>query len=266
MLKDKLYPDFIFYMLLAIDIGNTDIVFGVYDQKWLYQWRHPSRDLDHVESAFKAKLEENSIGPEVFEKIVLSSVVPKATVPVRQILEKLTGNPVFVLTPELFARIEMGVKKPTEIGADLVANAYAAYQHFQQACVVVDFGTALTFTTVSEEGNILGVAIAPGLKTAMNALFQNTAQLEMVPLEVPDSALGQNTAHALQAGILLGYVGLVKEILGRIKAELGVPVKVAATGGLSSVLAPLQEYFDLTDKMLTLNGLRLLVERYGRER
>ena len=245
-------------MLLATDIGNTDIVFGIYDDSWLYQWRHPSGDFVTSGETLIQKLQENRIESSQIDRVVLSSVVPKATEKVKEILSDITGINPFQLGPDLFRRLPMAIKKPDEIGSDLVANAYSAFQKFQQACVVVDFGTALTFTTISGKGHIIGVAIAPGLKTAMNALFSNTAQLAMVPLEVPDSALGQSTPHALQAGILLGYVGLVKEILGRIEVELETPIKVAATGGLSSVLTPLHDRFDIIDKMLTLDGLRLL--------
>ena len=249
-------------MLLAVDIGNTDIVFGIYDETWLYQWRHPSSEFVTADRTLISKAAETNLDLTKIDRVVLSSVVPNATEKVKELLTDKLGKEPFTLGPDLFSRISMGIKNPAEIGSDLVANAFAAYQKFQQACVVVDFGTALTFTTISQDGEILGVAIAPGLKTAMNALFSNTAQLAMVPLEIPKSALGKDTPHALQAGILLGYVGLVKELLDRISDELKMPIKVAATGGLSSVLTPLHDRFDIIDKMLTLDGLRLLEEKF----
>lgn len=193
----------------------------------------------------------------------MSSVVPGVSPAVKTMLEKLTGLKVVVIGPDIFRKMKMGIDNPDEIGSDLVANAVAAYGRFSQAAIVVDFGTALTFTTVSDQGEILGVAIAPGLKTAMLALFSNTAQLPVVPLELPESAIGKNTAHALQAGILLGYVGLINELIDRIQSELPSKAKVVATGGLSSVLAPLKSRFDEVDPMLTLDGLRQIAEKYS---
>ena len=150
---------------------------------------------------------------------------------------------------------------PYEIGSDLVANAVAAHTLFHSNCVVVDFGTALTFTTISEKGKILGVAIAPGLKTAIRALSQNTAKLFDVPLVMPQSALGKNTVHAIQAGILLGYEGLVKSMVERISLELNDPnLASVATGGLASIITPQSGTFTTIEPNLTLDGLRLVAE------
>ena len=125
-------------------------------------------------------------------------------------------------------------------------------------CVVVDVGTALTFTTVSKEGQLLGVAIAPGIKTSIKALFMNAAQLPEVPLEVPDSVLGRDTFHAIQAGILVGYEGLVGHLLKRHREELSGDCRVIATGGLSEILENLKAEYDLIDRKLTLDGLRMI--------
>ena len=137
---------------------------------------------------------------------------------------------------------------------------------YQQNCVVVDFGTALTFTTVSAQGQILGVAILPGLATAVRALFTNTAQLPEVPLKLPQSAIGKNTTEAIQAGILLGYEGLVKSLIQRIRAELGGECIAVATGGLSSIIETLQDEFIEIDTQLTLDGLRVIGERLHPDR
>ena len=130
--------------------------------------------------------------------------------------------------------------------------------------IAVDFGTALTFTTVDNRGNILGVAIAPGLKTAINSLTDKTAKLPPVPLEMPTSVIGKNTIHAIQAGTLMGYYGLVEKMIILINKEIGVKCKVIATGGLSSVIEPLKESFDIIDKNLTLEGMRLIYEEVGK--
>ena len=150
---------------------------------------------------------------------------------------------------------------PYEIGSDLVCNALAAFTFFKAQCVVVDFGTALTFTTVSKDGEILGVSIAPGLKTAIRSLSQNTAQLFDVPLEMPSSVLGRGTVHAIQAGVLFGYEGMVRHMLDRIKSELNDPdLRSVATGGLSSIIPSLTSVFTHIDPNLTLNGLRIVTE------
>lgn len=142
----------------------------------------------------------------------------------------------------------------------MVANAVAGFDFAKGACILVDFGTALTFTVIDKEGKVQGVNIAPGIKTALTALVGSTAQLPKIPLELPKTVIGKNTVHAIQSGILWGYVGLVKEMLVRIKNELNEDFTIIATGGLSNVLEPLKSEFDLIDKQLTLNRLVLIQE------
>lgn len=248
-------------MLLAVDIGNTDVVFGIHNKEtWVHQWRHPSSKYTSVQSALNNFAERDKVALKAFDQVIISSVVPGITPEIQKTVRKLTGKKPLMVGPAMYNDLELEIDNPEEIGTDLVSNAVAGYHRFQQSCIVVDFGTALTFTVVDDKGKILGVSIAPGLKTAMNALFFNTAQLPVVPLELPKSAIGKNTAHALQAGILLGYVGLVREMLDRIQAELPTPSKVIATGGLSRILTPLAERFDEIDQLLTLDGLRLMAD------
>ena len=156
----------------------------------------------------------------------------------------------------------MGEINPHELGSDLAANAVGAYAHFKSALIVVDFGTALTFTSVDNRGKMLGVAIAPGVKTAMKSLSANTAKLPEIPLEIPAHTIGSNTIEAMQAGIMKGYVGLVKHMINETKNEIGGEVKVVATGGLSFIFQPLHETFDLIDPKLTLNGLLEISSRF----
>ena len=252
-------------MLLAIDIGNSDTVFAVHDgQKWHSPWRHPSQHYltagRHLQdSAGRARIDLSHL-----EQVVLSSVVPGVTPHLNMVVQRLTGRSPLLVGPDLYAQLDMGIDNPQEIGSDLVANAVAATDRAGGApAVVVDFGTALTFTSVSGSGRILGVAIAPGLRTAIRSLFLNTAQLPVVPLELPETAIGKNTAHALQAGIMLGYVGLVKELLDYTRRELGGSCRVYATGGLSGKLTPLHPLFDQIDPLLTLDGLRLIGARFA---
>ncbi|MEM1319045.1 MAG: type III pantothenate kinase [Bacteroidota bacterium] len=250
-------------MLLAIDAGNTDIVFGLYDgQSWLHQWRVPSREAPSTEAwqyRLVSELFEKGIQLGDVKQAIISSVVPDLTQPLAAMLRQANGIEALIVGPEVYPQLELEVLNPDQIGTDLVANALAAYHRYKDHCIVVDFGTALTFTTISAEASILGVAIAPGLKTAIRSLFQDTAQLPEVPLQVPESAIGKNTIHAIQAGTMLGYIGMVTHLLQYIKEELSAPdCKVVATGGLSSVLKPLSTQFDRIDPLLTLDGLVLI--------
>lgn len=250
-------------MILVLDVGNSDITIGLSDREaWLHVWRIPSV-ADRPELFYGIKIRdyffEAGLQISDVEKIVLSSVVPDLTDKIINVTVTLFEKNPIVLGPEVYPKLPIQVLNPYEIGSDLVANAVSAYHLFKANCVVVDFGTALTFTTISGEGKILGVAIAPGLKTAIKALSQNTAKLFDVPLEMPTSALGKNTVHAIQAGILLGYDGLVKAMLERIKGELNDPdLNSVATGGLSTIITPQNGTFTRIEPNLTLDGLRLV--------
>ncbi len=255
-------------MLLAVDAGNTDTVFGLFDGSVpLHVWRTrslPQETPGYYEAWLRLHFLEARITLDGVQTVVLSSVVPTLTPVLRTLLATLFGQEPLVVGPNLYPGLEIAIDHPHEIGADLIANAVAAHARYPQNCVIVDFGTALTFTTVSAAGQILGVAILPGLKTAVKALFTDTAQLPEVPLELPRSAIGKNTVHAIQAGILLGYEGLVKSMIRRIRAELGGDCLAVATGGLSSIIDTLQGEFVEIDRSLTLDGLRLIGERVGK--
>lgn len=252
-------------MLLALDIGNSDITVGLWkDKEWKHVWRIASRP-DLPELYFGVKIRdyffESGNAVDQVKTIVLSSVVPAMTEKIKSVTRSLFGKEAIVLGPMVYDKLSMQVLNPYEIGSDLVANAAAAYFKHKQTCIVVDFGTALTFTTVSGTGKILGVSIAPGLKTATRSLSQNTAKLFDVPLEIPASALGKNTITAIQSGILIGYEGLVKSVVTKIQAELNEPCLVVATGGLSSVITPLGNFFNSIEPNLTLDGLRIIGEQ-----
>lgn len=254
-------------MILAVDAGNTDTVFGLFDNKnCLFVWRTRSltnESATHYETWLRLQFLEAGIALNRVEVSVISSVVPDLTPILRTVLSGLFGQEPIVVGPDVYPDLTVAIDHPHEIGADLVANSVAAFERYKQNCVVVDFGTALTFTTVSAKGEIMGVAILPGLKTAVKALFANTAQLPEVPLVLPSSAIGRNTAHSIQAGILLGYEGLVKSMIRRIRDELGGECIAVATGGLSSIIDTLREEFVEIDPNLTLGGLQLIGERVG---
>jgi type III pantothenate kinase len=252
-------------MLLAVDVGNTDTVFGLYQSgDWEYIWRMRSliqENESHYESRLRLHFLEAGLWFGDVETVVLSSVVPAMTPIIQKMLRSMFGDDIIVVGPDIYPELSIEIDHPHEIGADLIANAVAVSSRYQQNCVVVDFGTALTFTTVSKDRKILGVAILPGLVTAVKALFANTAQLPEVPLVLPQTAIGKNTTEAIQAGILLGYEGLVKSLISRIREEMGGECLAVATGGLSSIIETLKEEFVEIDTRLTLDGLRIIGER-----
>jgi type III pantothenate kinase len=247
-------------MLLAIDIGNTHIVFGIYaDGLWKNHWRiqtDPLKTADEYEVIFRSLFRAGHILELSVNRIILSSVVPSLFRPFTEMFRGLLNKAeMTIVTPEIYPLLPVKVLNPNEIGTDLVANAVAAYGKYGHSTIVVDFGTALTFTTIGRNAEIQGVAIAPGLQTAVAALAGKTAQLPFVHLAAPPSVLGTNTIQAIQAGIVYGFSGLVDSIIERTESELSCNLSVVATGGLSSVIAPLSKYIKDVDLMLTLDGL-----------
>ncbi|MCK5730593.1 MAG: type III pantothenate kinase [Draconibacterium sp.] len=247
-------------MLLAIDIGNTNIVFGVHKNNgWLNNWRIQTDQLktaDEYEVIFRSLLLAGNISYAEIAEIMLSSVVPSLVRPFTEMLSGLIPDSnITVVNPEIYEKLPIKVMNPYEIGSDIVANAVAAFQKFGNLTMIIDFGTALTFTTIGKNSEILGVAIAPGLQTAVGALAGKTAQLPQIHLTQPPSILGKNTIHAIQAGVVFGFTGLVDSIIEQTQNELNEKLNVVATGGLSLVIAPLTKQIKNTDQMLTLDGL-----------
>ena len=244
-------------MNLLIDIGNTNIVIGVFDKKIKHIWRlKTQKGASTIDYGIKLEelLWEAGVNPKSFEYKVLSTVVPELKEVFEELLAKLDSNPLIMLQKDVFGQLDIGIPT-TEIGTDLVANVLAATHLYKDDLIIIDFGTALTFTVVDKSKQILGVNIAPGLKTAINVLHDKTAQLNTVPLQIPESPLGSDTTSAIQNGVLLGYVGLVSYMIETIKKEVGMHYKVVATGGLSSILADRLPQIDYINKDLTLLGL-----------
>lgn len=250
-------------MHLVIDIGNSNVVCGIYHQdKWIHNWRWATIKNDQIRMYYQKRfihfLLENKIDLPKVTRISISSVVPQ--------IDDVFGNMIselFSIAPQFiqhdsYPDLKILTDNPDEMGNDLIANAVAGVHRVKDNAVVVDFGTALTFTTVTKDLEILGVAIAPGIKTAIKSLHVGTAQLPEVSAALPKSVIGKNTTHAIQSGVYRGYIGLVLEILRAIDEEQGQAYKRIATGGLSGVLAPLDDEFHLVDKNLTLNGIRLI--------
>jgi type III pantothenate kinase len=249
-------------MILTIDIGNTNIVFGVADQNsWLKIWRIQTdllKTADEYEVIFRSLFTSSAINESEISRTVLSSVVPSLIRPFREMLGHLLDHMPFLVEPSVYNKLPIEILSPDEIGTDIVADATAAFIRYGGPCMVIDFGTALTFTTISGSGKILGVAIAPGLLTALKSLTGNTAQLRDVQLVAPPSVLGDNTIHAIQSGIVLGFAGLVDSMVDRAESELSCRLNVIATGGLSSVLQNISTKIRVIDENLTLDGLRYM--------
>lgn len=251
-------------MLLVLDIGNSDITIGLWDDKtWKAVWRIPSK-VDQPELFYGVKILdfflESNLSTDSVQSIIVSSVVPALTEKIKSVIRNLFQKEPAVVGPKIYDTLPIQILNPYEIGSDLVANAMGAFIKFKQTCIVVDFGTALTFTTVSGEGKILGVSIVPGLRTALKALTQNAAKLFDVPLEMPTSALGTSTVTAIQSGIVIGYEGLVRKMVSAIREEIKIDCPAIATGGLSFVISPLKNFFHAIDPNLTLDGLRYIAE------
>ncbi|HAQ20421.1 MAG TPA: type III pantothenate kinase [Prolixibacteraceae bacterium] len=253
-------------MVLSIDIGNTNIVFGISEQdNWLKIWRIQtdwSKTADEYEVIFRSLFTSSEIDKSEITKTIFSSVVPSLIRPFSEMLVQMLDHSPVLVEPSIYSKLPVEVLNPYEIGTDIVADATAAYIRYGGPCMVIDFGTALTFTTISQTGKILGVAIAPGLLTALKSLTGNTAQLPDVQLVAPPSVLGENTIHAIQAGLVMGFAGLVDSIVCRTEEELGLKLAVIATGGLSSVLQNVSSKIQITDENLTLDGLKYMAKHF----
>lgn len=245
--------------LLVTDIGNSDTVFGIWhpgDDPPLV-FRLETASLINDPSLLAQFLQKVLGGFQLPQQVIVSSVVPAATQQVTRALGAWSKREIKLLEKSQFGKLPLAILRPDEIGTDLVANALAAHALSKGPSIVVDFGTALSFTTVDSNGAILGVSIAPGLHTALQALTTHTAQLRSVPLQMPPSALGKNTEQAIQTGILYGYDGLVRGIVKAQEKELGLDLFLIATGGLSKSIHTLQDRVNLYAPNLTLEGLKI---------
>jgi len=253
------------YMLLAVDVGNTNIVFGIHDgATWLKHWRvRTVRDKmpDEYGVLFRDFLRTTGVALDALEQVAISSVVPPITDRMEEMLSAQTGVSPLIISTAIDTGLTFAVDNPAELGTDLISDAVAAYNHFHDACIVVDFGTAMTFTAVDAHATFLGVAIAPGITLAMSALAGGTAQLPQIRLIAPPRPIGTNTIHSIQSGIVLGYVGMVESLITRFREQMGVEAQAIATGGLARLIAPLTCCFAAVDELLTLEGIRLIALR-----
>jgi type III pantothenate kinase len=251
-------------MILAIDIGNSNIVLSLYKgNEWFNTFRYETKGVKeeyYYEIALRQIIMEWGIPVNNIRFTVISSVVPDLNYVVTEAIKSVISCPVLLLGPETFKNLDIQIPLPYEIGSDLVCNAYAGLKKYGKKIIVSDFGTALSFVVADSKEGILGVVIAPGLKTAANSLADQTAQLPLVPLEYPPSVLGNTTKTAIQSGIMFGYNGLFKEICAQIKKEMGPDFIIILTGGHVSLISGIHQQADVMDKMLTLEGMRLIGE------
>jgi type III pantothenate kinase len=250
--------------LFCVDIGNTNVVMGLYHGEELEaHWRIAT---DHHKMADEYAMlvldlfERSAQDSATVDGVIIASVVPPLTSIFQMLSQRYLRQPPLVIDIGTHTGARVLIDNPQEVGADRVVNAVAAHHRYGGPACVVDFGTATTFDAVSAEGNYLGGAIAPGIGIAAEALFQRTAKLPRTDLIRPPAAIGKNTVHAMQSGLLFGYVGLVEGLVARFRAELGPEMKVIATGGLATLIAAETAVIDAVDPWLTLEGLRLIWE------
>ncbi len=250
-------------MLLAVDVGNTNIVLGVYNGTDLIaDWRiatESHRLADEYAMLTRNLLEHRGLTMKSIEHVVLSSVVPPLVTTFKDLAERYFEVVPVVVGPGIKTGIRILYENPKEVGADRIINALAAHRMYGGRLIVVDFGTATTFDAISPDGDYLGGAIAPGIGIASEALFEHAAKLYRIELVRPRAAIGRNTINSMQSGILFGYVGLVEGLINRFNHEMGKS-RVVATGGLAAVLAKETSLIDVVNPRLTLEGLRLIYD------
>ena len=252
-------------MLLAIDVGNTNIVYGLFDgERLVHKFRVESargRTADEYAVALRSLLDMHGIDAKSVDAAIVACVVPSLTEPMMHLVRSAFGREALVVGPGIRSGMAILIENPREVGADRIADAVAGFERARGGVIVVDFGTSTNFDVVTPKGEYLGGVLAPGLQISADALFARAAKLPRVEIAKPPKVVGKNTVHAMQSGIVYGYVGLVDGLVERLLAELGFPAAVIATGGLAPLIAPLSKSIVEVDDHLTLTGLRILYER-----
>ncbi len=253
-------------MLLAIDLGNTNTVLGLFDGDVLAaQWRLTTlheRTVDEYAVLFHSLFQLHGKMVNWVSDVIICSVVPPSLPWIVAAVRQTFQLEPIIVDPPTAGGMPIRYVNPAEVGADRIVNAIAAYHEFGGPLVIIDFGTATTFCAVSAAGEYLGGAIAPGVKISTDALFRATAKLPRVSIEPMKSVIGDTTVTSIQAGVFYGYLGLIEGIVSRMIRELSYPTKVIATGGLAALFAPSLPFIDVVDPHLTLKGLRLIHHKH----
>jgi type III pantothenate kinase len=252
-------------MLLAIDIGNTNIVLGLYEgKKLITHWRlatQAERTADEYGVILTQLVEHGGFRCAQISAIAVSCVVPPMLTTTQELATRFFDREPLFVGPGIKTGMPILYENPKDVGADRIVNGIAAYEKYRDACIVVDFGTATTIDLISPKGEYIGGAIAPGLSISLEALVQRASKLPRIEIIKPKEVVGRNTVNSIQAGIFYGYVGLVDGLVKRIQKEQNVRVKVVATGGLAPLVASECATIDEVDEFLTLDGLRIIHER-----
>ncbi|MCM3703930.1 type III pantothenate kinase [Paenibacillus macerans] len=252
-------------MFLVVDVGNTNIVLGIYKgRELLHHFRigtNRQSTVDEYGVLIYNLFQMSRIQVQDIEGVIISSVVPPLMHVLEELCEKYLRRKPLVVGPGIKSGLNLRYENPREVGADRIVNAVAAIEQYGGPLVVVDFGTATTFDCIDAQGNYLGGAIVPGIGIATEALYQRASKLPRIELEKPKKVIGRNTVNAMQAGIIFGYAGQVDGIVERIAAEMGVKPKVVATGGLAELIASETRSIEEVNPRLTLEGLRIIYER-----
>ena len=252
-------------MLLVIDVGNTNMVLGVYkDTELLDHWRI-STDRQRTTDEYGVLIRElfylNDFRADDINAIIISSVVPPVVPTLERMCQRYFGLSPLLIGPGVKTGMDIRYDNPREVGADRIVNAVAAYEKYGGPVIIVDFGTATPFCAVDAKGVYLGGSICPGIGISPEALVERTAKLPRIELKRTDSVICRNTIESMQAGVFYGFVGQVEGIVSRMRRELDMSARVVATGGLAVVIAPATKAIDVVEPMLTLEGLRIIYER-----
>lgn len=249
---------------MAIDIGNTNTVVGIFDGETLtHSWRLATlarRTSDELAIALWELFRLGGFSAQL-DHAIMASVVPAAVAPFIRALTQHFSLAPLVVGPGIKSGMRILYENPKEVGADRIVNGVAAYEKYRCGVIVVDFGTAITFDCITPKGEYLGGVIAPGLSISADALYRHAAKLPRVEIAEPARVVGRDTVSSMQAGLFYGYVGLVDGITERMKAEVDFPVRVVATGGQAALIAKMSRSIEEVDEMLTLDGLRILHDR-----
>ncbi|MCU9615269.1 type III pantothenate kinase [Caldibacillus lycopersici] len=252
-------------MIFVIDVGNTNIVLGVYEDNQLkHHWRietNRNRTEDEYGMIIKSLFEHEGRSFKEVKGIIISSVVPPIMFFLEKMCEKYFGVKPLVVGPGVKTGLDIKYDNPKEVGADRIVNAVAGIHEYGSPLIIVDFGTATTYCYVNEEKQYMGGAIAPGISISTEALYTKAAKLPRIEIAAPEKIIGRNTVESMQVGIVYGYVGQVDGIVSRMKAHAKKEPKVIATGGLANLIAKESNEIDTVDSMLTLKGLHLIYKR-----